>query len=172
MKLVQMKSPNHGPRPVGVEIDCVALHADASTNAKASADWCCVPAPKNPNPVAYHTIVERDGRVYHLVDPMRRAWHAGKSSFMGRDDVNDFAIGLCFSNRNDGKERYTDDQYTVGAALVAGWMKRFPKITLERITTHAIISPGRKTDPLGFDVVRFKTLVAAELARLSLPPAA
>lgn len=177
MKLIQLPSPNHGPRPAGVEIDAVTLHADESTSAKASANWCCVQKPKNPNPVSYHRIVDRDGAVFHLVDVRQRAWHAGKSSFLGRVDVNDFSIGLCFSNRNDGKEKFTDLQYSVGAALVATWMHDFPKITLERIHTHARIreewlighpaSAVVKTDPLGFDMTRFRTLVAFEYAELA-----
>jgi N-acetylmuramoyl-L-alanine amidase len=172
-----MPSPNHGPRPAGVEIDAVTLHADASPSAKASANWCCVPAPKNPKPVSYHNIIERDGTVFRLVDARQRAWHAGKSSLLGRVDVNDFSIGLCFSNRNDGKEKFTDLQYSVGAAIIAQWMSDFPKISIERIHTHARIreewlighpaSADVKTDPLGFDMTRFRTLVAFECAELA-----
>lgn len=165
MKLVQMTSPNKGARPVGVEVDCIVLHATADDDTMASVRWCCTPKPDNPNPVSYHSIIDRDGTVYHLVSPIKRAWHAGISHYKGRDDVNDFSVGISFGNRNDGKEKYTDQQYLTGAALVASLMKAFPKITLERITTHAEIAPGRKTDPVAFDMVRFKTLVAAELAK-------
>lgn len=181
MRLIQMHSPNHNSREMH-EIDAVTLHADASGNARQSADWCCTPKPKNPTPVSYHVIVDRDATVYRLVDVKRRAWHAGKSAFLGRTDVNDFAIGLCFSNRNDGKEPFTDLQYTAGAALVAEWMRAYPRITMERIHSHKAIRdewlashPGTaepKSDPRGFDLIRFKTLVAAELAKPLLPPAA
>jgi N-acetyl-anhydromuramyl-L-alanine amidase AmpD len=177
MRLIQLPSPNHGQRPASVEIDAVTLHADASTSAKASAEWCCTPPPKNPKPVSYHNIVERDGAVYRLVDVRRRAWHAGKSSFRGRVDVNDFSIGLCFSNRNDGTEKFTDLQYSVGAALVALWMREFPQIAIDRIHTHAAVrdewlkghpaTAEVKTDPRGFDMTRFRTLVAFECAELA-----
>lgn len=164
MKLIQKQSPNFNTRPVGVAIDAIVLHATAADDTQQSVNWCC----KGESKVSYHTIVDRDGTVYHLVDPVKRAWHAGVSTYQGRKDVNNFSIGLSFGNNNAG-EKYTDDQYRVGAALVATWMKRFPALSLERITTHAAIAPGRKTDPVGFDMVRFKTLVAAELAK---PPVA
>jgi N-acetyl-anhydromuramyl-L-alanine amidase AmpD len=166
MNVRQHPSPNHSARPVGVAVDCVVLHATADSDTIASVRWCCTPKPGNPNPVSYHSIIDRDGTAYYLVDPARRAWHAGVSSYKGRTDVNDFSIGLSFGNKNDGVEKYTDEQYRIGAALVAQWMQRFPKISIDRITTHAEIAPGRKTDPVKFDMVRFRTLVAVELAEL------
>jgi N-acetyl-anhydromuramyl-L-alanine amidase AmpD len=164
MIVVRRASPNFNTRPVPV--DCVVLHATADSDTRASVEWCCTPKPKNPNPVSYHVIVDRDGTTYHLVDTDKRAWHAGVSSFHGRANVNDFSIGLSFGNKNDGKERYTNEQYLVGAEIVAGWMKKYPAIKLDRITTHAVIAPERKTDPLAFDMQRFRMLVEACLVEM------
>lgn len=169
MKLVQKPSPNSNARDV-TAIDTIILHATADSDTAASVSWCCTPKPANPNPVSYHSIIDRDGTVFQLVDVSRRAWHAGVAAFGGHPDVNTHSIGLSFANRNDG-EKYSDAQYLVGAALAAQYMRRFPKITLDRITTHAAVAlpAGRKTDPVAFDMIRFKTLVAAELARLAEP---
>lgn len=172
MKMIQHPSPNHGPRPALASIDCVVLHATADADTMESVRWCCAPKSENPNPVSYHAIIDRDGTVYQLVDVTQRAWHAGVSNFRGRENVNDFSIGLSFGNKNDGVEKYSDAQYAVGAALVATWIRRFPMISIDRITTHAEIAPGRKTDPVRFDMTRFKTLVAfeyTELATKALP---
>lgn len=160
--VIQRRSPNWNHRPPGVAIDCVVLHATASSNTDADVEWCCTTKPKNPNPVSYHAIIDRDGVIYALVDTRYRAWHAGTSSFMGRPNCNNYSIGISFANRNDGKEPYTDQQYEVGAALVAGYIAVNPAITLDRITTHALVATplGRKTDPEGFDLSRFLTLVA------------
>lgn len=167
MKLVQRPSPNSGPRRIDA-IDMILLHATADSDTEASVSWCCTPKPKNPNPVSYHCIIDRDGTVFQLVDVTRRAWHAGVAQFGDHTDVNTHSIGISFANRNDG-EKYSDAQYLVGAALAAQYMRRFPRITLDRITTHAAVAlpAGRKTDPAGFDMIRFKTLVVAELARLA-----
>jgi N-acetyl-anhydromuramoyl-L-alanine amidase len=165
VKLVQRLSPNHTHRPPGVAVDCVVLHATADSDTAQSVAWCCTPKPQNPNPVSYHAIIDRDGTVFSLVPTELRAWHAGVSSFEGRDECNDYSVGLSFANRNDAVEPYTDEQIAVGAALVAEWMRKHPAITPDRITTHAIIAlpPGRKTDPVAFDMERFLTLVAQEL---------
>lgn len=100
--------------------------------------------------------------IYRLVAEGRRAWHAGVSSYHGRDNVNDFSIGLAFSNSGPGDppEPYTDAQYANGAKLCADiWTRR--GLDLTRITTHAAVSPGRKTDPWGhFDLHRFFVAVA------------
>lgn len=184
MKLVQHYSPNCGPRPAGAIVSAVVLHADVSDSAAASADWCCKskaelralwertpPAvrPARPwDPVSYHTIVERDGTLYALVPAIKRAWHAGVAEIAGVPDANDYSVGLCFSNRQDGKERFTDYQYRIGAAYVASLMRQFPAITLARVVTHESCARprGRKKDPGPlFDSPKFFSIVRQELAR-------
>jgi N-acetylmuramoyl-L-alanine amidase len=184
VKLVQRHSPNFGSRPAGAIVSAVVLHADASHSAAASADWCCkskaelrtlwerTPAARRPAkpwaPVSYHTIVERDGTLYALVPAAKRAWHAGVSEVAGVPDANDYSVGLCFSNRQDGIERFTDQQYRIGAACVASLMRQFPAIALDRVVTHESCARplGRKKDPGPlFDVLKFFNIVRQELAR-------
>lgn len=162
MKIVPAPSPNFGTRPCPV--DAVVLHATADSDTHESVVWCRTPKPKNPNPVSYHAIIDRDGTVFDLVDTGKRAWHAGVSSFTGRQNVNDFSIGYSFGNRNDGVEPYPEIQLQVGAALCAAAMKRYG-IPLDRITTHANIAPGRKTDPAppAFNLDAFKLRVLREV---------
>jgi N-acetyl-anhydromuramyl-L-alanine amidase AmpD len=163
MKIKRVPSPNWSHRPTGTEIDCVVLHATASDDVDQDVAWCRDKQSK----VSYHVIVDRYGAIWDLVSVDHRAWHAGVSSFCARPNVNDYSIGLSFANKNDGVEPYTEEQYEVGAALVAGYIRTYPAITLDRITTHRAIAlpAGRKTDPLGFFMQRFKDLVQTELAR-------
>lgn len=158
MTSIPSPSPNHNTRPAGTVVDAVVLHADAAPRAADSVSWIRSAKSK----VSYHALIDRDGSVYAFVPPERRAWHAGVSEYKGRANVNDFSLGLAFANRNDGVEPYTDLQYQVGAVVVAEWMRRFPAVTPDRITTHAAIAPSRKTDPKGFDVPQFVALVKAE----------
>ncbi|MFP3560967.1 N-acetylmuramoyl-L-alanine amidase, partial [Paraburkholderia sp. SIMBA_049] len=44
--------------------------------------------------VSAHLFVERDGAVTQFVSLLDRAWHAGVSSFDGREGCNDFSIGI------------------------------------------------------------------------------
>lgn len=147
----------------------VVVHADASATAAASVSWIRDKVSK----VSYHTLVDRDGSVWRFVEAPRRAWHCGVSEFQGVGDVNDYSLGICLSNKNDGVEPYTELQYQVGAAVVADWMRDFKAITLERIVTHAAIAlpAGRKTDPGPlFDMDKFKAYVADTLAGVIAPP--
>lgn len=167
MKLVQTPSPNWNARPAGVVIDTVVLHATEDADTASAVAWCCTPAEKNPKPVSYHVIIDRDGTVIQLVDPAHRAWHAGVAEYDGRTNVNDFSLGLSFSNKNDGAEPYPDVQLAVAAALIAEWAKRYPAITVDRLPMHRTIArpQGRRTDPCppAFDHDAFRLRVLREL---------
>lgn len=144
-------SPNYGSRPAGTIVDTIVLHADGSRVISATLDWIRRPEAK----VSYHYVVGRLGHIYECVQTNRRAWHAGKSAFHGRPDVNDYSVGVCFSNSQRG-EPFTPEALAAGARLCSWLMLRHPAITLERITTHQAIAlpPGRKVDPgplFGFD---------------------
>ncbi len=44
--------------------------------------------------VSAHYVVEENGEIIQLVPEARRAWHAGRGSWQGREDVNSRAIGI------------------------------------------------------------------------------
>ena len=152
-------SPNWNARPKG-EVSVVVIHADADSDIATSLAWICDPKSK----VSYHAIIGRTGHVYSVVPVVKRAWHAGVSEYRGRTNVNDFSVGLCFGNRNDGNEPYADAQYEAGAQYCAALMAEYPTITLADFTTHAAIARpvGRKTDPGPlFDMTRLLSRIAA-----------
>lgn len=125
-------------------VDTIVLHADASPKLSSSLGWVRDPKSK----VSYHYLVGRAGHIYECVPTARRAWHAGISEYGGVPDVNDFSVGVCFSNDQKG-EPFSDRALEHGAKLCAWVMLRHPAITLDRITTHAIVArpKGRKVDP-------------------------
>ena len=73
-----------------------------------------------------------------------RAWHAGQSSFQGRENCNDFSIGIELEGDDDTP--YTDAQYESLAEVTTRLMAAYP-IDTTRIAGHSDIAPGRKTDP-------------------------
>ena len=95
--------------------------------------------------VSAHCLIERDGRITQYVNFNQRAWHAGLSSFQGREKCNDFAIGIELEGSNE--QPFTNEQYLALQELTNLIMKSYPKITKERIVGHCDISPGRKIDP-------------------------
>jgi N-acetylmuramoyl-L-alanine amidase len=140
-------SPNHRARGKHTP-RLVVLHADASPSVASTLSWCCDPKSK----VSYHYLIGRTGSVYRMVPEHRAAYHAGRSQWRGQDDgrggVNDFSIGVCLSNKQDGKEEFSDEQLDAAALVVADMAKRH-KIPLLSITTHADVAlpKGRKRDP-------------------------
>jgi N-acetyl-anhydromuramyl-L-alanine amidase AmpD len=129
-------------RPEKPGVNCIVLHADASPSVGTTLNWLDDARSR----VSYHYLIGRLGHVYELVSPDERAWHAGKSVFELVPDVNDFSVGVCFSN-NQRDEPFTNAQLASGVDLCAALMTEYPAITPKRITTHAHVSPGRKFDP-------------------------
>ena len=140
-------SPNHNDRR-GQAVKVIVLHADAAPTEKSCLSW----VQSSESKVSYHALVGRDGKVYTMVPYDRRAWHAGKAEWNGVKDVNGVSIGLCFSNKNDGKEPLTDAQRKAMRSLIADIRRKYGHLS---VTTHAKVSPGRKNDPEqvpGFDL--------------------
>jgi N-acetyl-anhydromuramyl-L-alanine amidase AmpD len=137
-------SPHQNARPAGAAVSGIVLHADAGKSAASSINWMMDPRSQ----VSYHAIIERDGAITELVDPTRRAWHAGVSVAAGRQGCNDFTVGVCFANRQDG-EPFTEAQVASGVAYCVALRQRFPQITLDRVWTHEQVArpEGRKSDP-------------------------
>ncbi len=108
--------------------------------------------------VSSHCLIHRTGEVVQYVPFEKRAWHAGKSVFQGREKCNDFSIGI----ELEGTDviPYTDAQYEQLVLLAQAIQNHYPKITQARIVGHCDIAPGRKTDPGAvFDWVRFRSLL-------------
>lgn len=95
--------------------------------------------------VSAHCLIKRDGQVIQFMSFSKRAWHAGKSAFQGRDICNDYAIGIELEGTDNIE--YTAAQYTSLVKLSDFLIKQFPQINLSRIVGHNDIAPGRKTDP-------------------------
>jgi AmpD protein len=85
----------------------------------------------------------------------KRAWHAGASSWRGRERCNDFSVGVELEGADD--QAYADAQYPSLGSLLVALRKRYPIVD---VVGHADIAPGRKTDPgPAFDWGRFRAFL-------------
>jgi N-acetyl-anhydromuramoyl-L-alanine amidase len=108
--------------------------------------------------VSAHLLIQRDGAVVQYVPFNRKAWHAGKSSFAGREECNEYSIGIELEGTDDLP--FTDQQYAQLARITRLLMNAYPAITPARITGHSDIAPGRKTDPGPcFDWARYRNSI-------------
>ncbi|MFD1122920.1 1,6-anhydro-N-acetylmuramyl-L-alanine amidase AmpD [Methylophilus flavus] len=92
--------------------------------------------------VSSHFLIRRDGQLIQFVSCNQRAWHAGVSSWQGRERCNDFSIGIELEGSDDCA--FNDAQYLTLQALIDALKKRYP---IQHIVGHSEIAPGRKTDP-------------------------
>ena len=161
-------SPNCDPRPAGVAIDLVVVHAISLPPGRfgtpyvddlfhnrldARADPCFERVATLR--VSAHAFITRDGGVTQYVPFPMRAWHAGVSCFEGRARCNDFSIGIELEGCDDVP--YTKPQYRALGLLCRLLMKRWPAIGPERVVGHCDVAPGRKTDPgPAFDWARLR----------------
>ena len=95
--------------------------------------------------VSSHFLIRRDGSLLQFVPCDRRAWHAGISRFAGRENCNDFSIGIELEGADTVP--YEEVQYATLTELTALLQSHYPAIKDVRITGHEHIAPGRKTDP-------------------------
>ncbi len=150
-------SPNFNARPGG-EISLLVIHnislppGQFGTGKVVELFQNCLCADEHPYfagiaelRVSAHFLIQRDGDVIQFVSCLDRAWHAGLSLFEGRDNCNDFSVGIELEGTDD--QPFTDIQYAVLAQLSAQLCAAYPAITPERIRGHSDIAPGRKTDP-------------------------
>jgi AmpD protein len=108
--------------------------------------------------VSSHFFIRRDGELVQFVGCNDRAWHAGVSSWRGRERCNDFSVGI----ELEGADRvpYEDAQYPRLAVLLRALKRRYPGIA--DAVGHSDVAPGRKTDPgPAFDWDRLARLTGA-----------
>jgi AmpD protein len=111
--------------------------------------------------VSAHFLIERDGSLTQFVSCNERAWHAGLSCFAGREQCNDFSLGIELEGTDELP--YSDAQYATLHRLSSELMRVYPGITRERICGHSDIAPGRKSDPgPAFDWRRYLDALGAE----------
>jgi N-acetyl-anhydromuramoyl-L-alanine amidase len=92
--------------------------------------------------VSAHFLIRRDGALLQFVSGNERAWHAGVSSFRGRERCNDFSIGIELEGSDF--EAFEAAQYETLARLTVALQMRYP---LADVAGHEHVAPGRKTDP-------------------------
>ena len=166
--ITQTPSPNYNDRPDSTDISllvihCISLPPGEFDNPYIDQLFCNSLNPDD-HPyfkeihqltVSAHLLIKRDGNCVQYVPFDKRAWHAGASNYHGKNNCNDFSIGI----ELEGIESiaYTEAQYMRLADVIDTLLKTYPKLSRQRITGHSEIAPGRKTDPgASFDWQRIK----------------
>jgi N-acetyl-anhydromuramoyl-L-alanine amidase len=94
--------------------------------------------------VSYHCLIHPDGTRCILVPELEVAWHAGVSWFLGRENCNDFLLGVSFAG-----DTYEAPLTGPQVASALEWLEpRWSALgwDLEHVTDHRQVAPGRKDD--------------------------
>lgn len=167
----RLPSSNFNARPDGAEVDLLVIHNISLPAEQFGGPYIealftnCLDCTAHSSfgdlqglEVSAHFLINRNGALTQFVSCLDRAWHAGASCHAGRENCNDFSIGIELEGADTIP--FTDAQYRQLAALSRALMCRFPALTSERIVGHSDIAPGRKTDPgPAFDWSRYLTLL-------------
>ncbi len=153
-KLLNTPNVSQGRR---IAPKAIVLHHTSGSYA-GSVAWCMNPASR----VSYHCIVAKDGRRSTLADPDERTWHAGVSSWRGKRDLNSWSIGAAFEG--DSYKRPLGEDEMASMAEYLEPLMRLYRLTLDDVTDHRTVSPGRKDDLNPVEFTRFKKYLAARLA--------
>ena len=163
-------SPNHGDRSCNT-IDLLVIHGISLPPGEFGGDFIAQLFTNQLDPavhpyfkeiahlkVSSHVLIRRDGEVIQFVPFDKRAWHAGQSEFQGRENCNDFSIGIELEGADTVP--YQPVQHQKLVQLTNSIMQAYPAINQDRIVGHSEIAPGRKTDPgQAFDWNYFRELL-------------
>lgn len=152
--VTRLPSPNFGERPAG-PVSLVVLHNISLPPDEFGGDWVEKFFLNQLDPTAHpyfatiadvqvsaHFYVRRDGRVVQFVACDQRAWHAGHSSWAGRENCNDYSVGIELEGSDT--QAFTARQYRALWRLLDALQQRYP---IEAVAGHSHVAPGRKTDP-------------------------
>ncbi len=144
MIITDAPSPNFGPRAHGKTPSLLILHY---TDTATAFDALQILQSKE-RQVSSHYLVDEQGMVMRLVPEEMRAWHAGKSSWQGEEDINSSSIGIEIQNPGHGYGyvSFPEIQMQAVANLCRDIISRH-KILPYHVLAHSDIAPERKKDP-------------------------
>ncbi len=151
----RVRSPNFGLRPDGTQVTLAIVHSISLPPGAYGGDAVerfftnRLDASAHPyfeqisaQRVSSHFFIRRDGAVVQFVSCNQRAWHAGTSQWRGRDNCNDWSIGIELEGLEG--ERFERAQYRALIRLLSALRVRYP---LTEVIGHEHVAPSRKADP-------------------------
>lgn len=130
-KVINMPTPNITP---GVnDVRGIILHHTAEPTAQSSLDILS----RKGSGASCHVLIDTDGTRYVLAEPNEITWHAGKSRLNGRENCNNFTVGIEFQG-NTLESPLTDDQIASAIEYIKPIMKDY-NIPIENVVSHEYI---------------------------------
>jgi N-acetyl-anhydromuramoyl-L-alanine amidase len=151
----QINSPNRNARPAGMGVELLVIHNISLPQGVFGGNGIVELFTNRLDPgehpyyakvshleVSAHLLLRRDGKAIQFVRCGDRAWHAGVSSWNGREGCNAFSIGIELEGTDDLP--FTLAQYVRLISVAQVLMRAYP---IRHAVGHSDIASGRKTDP-------------------------
>ncbi|MBE9112387.1 N-acetylmuramoyl-L-alanine amidase [Nodosilinea sp. LEGE 07298] len=154
--------------------DFIAVLHETVGSAQSAINLFRTHHPRDQDQVSYHALIGRDGTIYYIVPPEKRAFGAGNSVFDGPSgpetvrtnsafppSVNNFAYHISLETPGDGmNNRRSHSGYTPNQYASLAWLLAQTTIPDSRITTHqAVDRSGNRMDPRSFNGQGFFALL-------------
>ena len=177
-RALQMPSPNCDARPTSSIVSLLVVHSislpPGEYGGPAVIDFFLNRLDHAAHPyfeqirnleVSAHFFIRRSGELIQFVPCAKRAWHAGRSQWKGRDRCNDFSVGVELEGTDDSA--FTGSQYVQLGRLTRELQRTYP---IRDIAGHSDIAPGRKLDPgVRFDWPRLRAALASAATPIVSP---
>lgn len=175
----QLPSPNFNERPPGAQPELIVIHGISLPPGEFGGTAIdefftnCLDCSLHPYfrqieglQVSSHLLIRRGGEIIQYVPFSSRAWHAGLSCYKGRENCNDFSIGIELEGTDEVP--YAEAQYERLAEVVSCLLRTYDSLSAGDIVGHSDIAPGRKTDPgPAFDWPYFRQRLNLAMERVS-----
>jgi len=145
MKINNYFSPNFDNKKRSINsIKVIVIHYTGMQSERESIVKLRSPKSK----VSSHFVINRNGKIYRLVQDNKVAWHAGKSCWGKYKNLNKNSIGIELVNKGHqfGYTHFRKKQILSLVKICKILIKRY-KIKKKNIVGHSDISPLRKIDP-------------------------
>lgn len=146
--LIDMPTQKFGDRIDDAKPQLVIIHStDMPTMPSLDA------LVRSPREVSCHYLISPEGKTYRMVAEDKRAWHAGKSSWRGKTDINSLSIGIELVWPEDREAKldevpgpFWEPQMDALIQLLYDIKTRWD-ILPENFLAHSDVAPARKRDP-------------------------
>jgi len=130
-------SPNFSERTE--QIEYVILHFTELPFREAITKLC-----DKASEVSSHYLIKENGEIFQLVEDKNIAWHAGKSSWHGKEKLNQNSVGIELDNL--GNKEFSKKQMNSCVKLCKELSSKY-NIPKENFIGHSDVAPERKIDP-------------------------
>lgn len=118
----------------------VIIHHTAQNSCEQTLQTFTLPRTQ----VSSHYVICKDGTVYHMLNDLLRAHHAGVGKWGNTTDLNSSSIGIELDN--NGFEKFTEPQMN-SLVILLDRLKKAYSIPTANFIGHGDIAPTRKNDP-------------------------